>query len=150
MISPFKPKGDRAEWRLIYDKLLAHADYGDVISYAELSEVLDRDFRENRGPMYDARDHLARTRRRWVEVVHGVGYRVIRADEHVVSAIARVVRAERQFGKGTTIIDGTDLSRLTPAGLADYDRVALQVHGFASRTASARRQMRRDMLVSAV
>lgn len=150
MSEPFKPKGDRAEWQLIYDKLLAHADYGDVISYAELSEVLDRDFHENRGPMYDAREHLAKRRRRWVEVVRGVGYRVIHANEHGQMAERRVKFGERQFKAGCIINEGTDLSRLTPAELARYDERALALNGLARVTASARRQLKHDRILQAV
>lgn len=149
MSDAFAPKGDRAEWRLIYDKLLSHADFGDVITYAELSEVLDRDFLSDRGPIYKARRHLATARRRWVEVVPGVGYRVIHANEHGKMAERRVKFGERQFQEGTRISAGTDLSRLTKAELAEYDRRQLALNGLARVTASARRQLKRENILQA-
>jgi hypothetical protein len=122
--APFKPKGDLPEWRLIYDKLLERADFGDVITLDQLDEVLDRPFSDNRGPLYRARNHLGDMRRRWIEAVPGVGYRVIEAAEHMTVAQGRKNRARRQLRAMVRIGEITDLSRLTPDQLAQFDSQA--------------------------
>lgn len=121
MTEPFKPKGERSEWRMIYDALLADADYGDVISYQQLSDVLGRDFLENRTPIYRARNELCEARKRWIEADPGVGYRVIEANEHIMAAEARKRRARHHMRMMVKVTNGTDLSRLTPAELVQFD-----------------------------
>lgn len=133
-LKPFQPKADRAEWRIIYDRLLEAADFGDVITYDELTEVLGRDFLENRSPIYRARTHLGEMRKRWIESEPGVGYRVIDANEHVRAAEDRKRRAKRQLGLMVKVGDVTDLSRLTPAELEIFDlktRVNVALYGVA-------------------
>lgn len=122
--APFQPKGDLPEWRLIYDRLLEHADFGDVITYAELREVLGRPFEDNRSPLYRAREHMGDMRRRWIEPVPGIGYRVIEAAEHMHAAQARKKRARRQLRAMVKIGEVTDLSRLTPDQLMQFDTQA--------------------------
>jgi hypothetical protein len=122
--APFQPKGDLPEWRLIYDKLLEHADFGDVITYQDLDEVLGREFEDNRGPLYRARQYLSDMRKRWIEPVPRIGYRVIEAREHILFAQQRKRRARRQLGQMMTVTESTDLARLTPSELASFDSQA--------------------------
>lgn len=122
--APFKPKGDLPEWRLVYDKLLETADFGDVVTLDQLDEVLGRPFADNRGPLYRAREHLGDMRRRWIEPVPGVGYRVIEAAEHMTAAQSRKRRARRQLRAMVKIGEITDLSRLTPEQLVSFDSQA--------------------------
>lgn len=118
---PFQPKGDHPEWQLIYDPLLSTADYGTLITYAELDDALGRTFKDNRSPIYRAREHLGDTRRRWLEAVPGKGYRVIEAVEHLMVANRHKRKGQRQFGAMVRVADTTDLSRLTPEQLATFD-----------------------------
>ena len=120
-LRPFQPKADLPEWRLIYDRLLAQADFGDIITYAELDEVLGREFIDNRTPLYKARARMAEDRNRWVESEPGVGYRVIEANEHIRVAGGRRKRAQQQMKQMMRITNGTDLARLTPSELEMYD-----------------------------
>src|SRR6266545_4116067 len=122
--APFQPKGDLPEWRLIYDKLLERADFGDIITYAQLDEALGREFEDNRSPLYKARRHLIEMRRRWIEPVPRVGYRVIEAREHLLAAQDRKRRARRQLGQMMTVTQGTDLTRLTSSELVAFDSQA--------------------------
>lgn len=118
---PFKPKGERAEWRLIYDRLLAHADFGHVIKIEELDEILGRSFIDNRSPIYKARDYLGAMRHRWLEAIPAVGYRVIEASEHMRAALDRKKRAQRQLRTMVRIGEFTDLAKLTPEQLVQFD-----------------------------
>jgi DNA-binding winged helix-turn-helix (wHTH) protein len=98
---PFQPKGDRAEWQMIYEDLLLGAEFGDVVTLADLNRVLGRDFRKSRSPLYRARKAFAAERGRWLTAVPRVGYRVIEAREHMTHA--------------------NDVTRLTPDELKRFD-----------------------------
>lgn len=124
MIAPFQPKGDAPEWRLIFDRLLDGAAFGEVITYAQLDDVLGRPFLENRSPIYKARLHLGEMRSRWIESVPGEGYRVIEAREHIDAAQKHKRKAKRQLGLMVKVAEVTDLSQLTPEELAKFDTQA--------------------------
>ncbi len=121
---PFQPKGDLPEWRLIYDRLFSGADFGSVVTYEQLDDVLGRPFLDNRSPIYRARTHLGDMRQRWIESVPGVGYRVIEASEHIDAAQRHKRRAKRQLGLMVKVAEVTDLSRLTPEELMRFDTQA--------------------------
>jgi hypothetical protein len=119
--SPFGPKGEAAEWRLIYDELLSGSEFGDLITYAELDAVLGRRFLDNRKPVYRARRELGEERRRWLEAVAGRGYRVVQANEHLRIAQQHKRKARRQLTHMTEVTSATDLGRLTSDELAAFD-----------------------------
>jgi len=121
MSSPFAPKGDQPEWRIIYELLLSGAEFGDVVTYAELDEALGRRFVVNRGPLYRARRELGDQRHRWLEPVPGKGYRVIEAREHLRVSQVHKRKAKRQFALMTTVTAATDLAQLTPEELSTFD-----------------------------
>lgn len=121
MSSPFAPKGDVPEWRLIYELLLSGAEFGDLITYAELDEALGRRFVPNRSPLYRARRELGEQRHRWLEPVPGKGYRVIEAREHLRVSQVHKRKARKQFTLMTTVTSATDLSQLTAEELSAFD-----------------------------
>lgn len=121
---PFTPKGDVPEWQMIYDALLEQADFGDVITYRALEEALGRPFAENRSPLYRARQEMGDRRRRWLEAVPGVGYRVIDAREHLRVAQKHKYRARRQLRTMVRVAEVTDVDRLSPEELASFDSQA--------------------------
>jgi hypothetical protein len=122
MSAKFTPKGERAEWRMIYEDLLASAEPGHVITYAQLEELLGREFASNRGPLYRARRTLGELQHRWLESTPGVGYRVIEPAEHVRISATHRRKSRRQVGMAIRVLDATDLERLTPDGLATFDK----------------------------
>jgi hypothetical protein len=103
----------KPEWQVVYDQLLASADFEDVVTYEQLSAVLGREFTKNRSPIYRAMEQLGDLRRRWLEAVPQLGYRVIEANEHVRLALSRKERGRRQFTKMLRIGRATDYARLT-------------------------------------
>ena len=119
---PFEPKGDVPEWRLIYDKLMSRAEYGETITYEQLDDVLGRPFMKNRTPIYRATKQLEMERNRHLVAVPNIGYRVIEAREHIAVATSRRARAGRQIRRGVEVLQATEISRLTPAELDAYDR----------------------------
>jgi hypothetical protein len=118
---PFQPKGDRAEWQMIYEDLLLGAEFGDVVTLADLNRVLGRDFRKSRSPLYRARKAFAAERGRWLTAVPRVGYRVIEAREHMTHANGHKRRAQRQLGTMMVITQATYVTRLTPDELKRFD-----------------------------
>lgn len=118
---PFKPKGDRPEWRIIYEDLLLGAESGDIITLADLSNVLGRDFRRSRSPLYRARKALGVERSRWLYPVPGKGYRVAEAREHVTLANGHKQRAKRQLGTMMTVMRATDITQLGAEDLVRFD-----------------------------
>lgn len=124
MSAAFAPKGEVAEWRLVYDQLLAGAEYGDVITYEQLASVLGKDVadvKRARHPIYRARREFGQQRRRWLVAVSGRGYRVITAVEHISVADGHKAKARRQYAAALTVSNVTDLSQLTPEQLASFD-----------------------------
>lgn len=120
-MTPFKPKGSRPEWRIIYDELLQDAEFGSIISYADLDRVLGRDFRKSRNPIYQATRHLGLERRRWLSPVTNMGYRVIEAREHMGAADKHKKKAKRQLGFVIKVGNATDITKLTPDELSRFD-----------------------------
>jgi len=110
------------EWRLIYDQLLSHAEFDDIVTYEDLSTCLKRPFKRNRGPIYRACQEFAALRFRWLEAVPGLGYRVIKAGEHVRASTDRKQRARRQLDKMMVIARATDLAVLTTEERDMWDR----------------------------
>jgi hypothetical protein len=118
----FQPKGDRPEWRIIYDELLVGAEPGDLITYDMLDEVLDRQFIRNRVPLYRARDELGRERLRWLDAEANKGYRVIHANENIKVAAKHKRKGQRQFGVMVKVGEATNLNELTPEELVRHDK----------------------------
>ena len=138
----FQPKGEIAEWRMIYERLLENAEFGQVITYAELDEALGRSFVTNRSPIYRAREDLGSIRKRWLEPVPKVGYRVTNPGDHVRVSVSHRRRSQRQVSISVKVLGSTDLSRLDPADLAKWDseqRIAFAVWGVVSHEARLRR-----------
>ena len=121
MSARFAPKGDRPEWKIIYDELLANADFGTVISYRQLEELLSRPFEPNRAPLYRARKELAEQRKRWLEAVPNVGYRVTSPEDHVRVSAGYKKRSRHQMGLAVKVLEATDLSRLDADSLRKWD-----------------------------
>ena len=132
---PFRAKGEIAEWRLIYERLLETAEFGQVITYVELDEVLGRRFIDNRSPLYRAREDLGSIRKRWLEPVPGVGYRVTEPGDHVRVSVSHRRKSQRQVSIAVKVLGNTELSRLTPAQLDQWDseqKIAFAVWGVVS------------------
>jgi alkylated DNA nucleotide flippase Atl1 len=128
----FEPRGDKAEWRVVYDELLVDADYGQIITYAQIAEVLGRDVQQRerlRAPIARARREVGRLRSMWLVAVPNVGYRVIHANEHVSVADDHKHRGQRQFSRMMDVSHATNLSRLTADELTLWDNQT-RVNGF--------------------
>ncbi|WP_435109766.1 helix-turn-helix domain-containing protein [Nocardiopsis synnemataformans] len=109
----FEPKGERPEWQMIYDHVVLLAP-GDVFTHGELDQLLGRDFRSSRSPIYDAMRRLEQSNQRTLATVVGVGYRVASASEHEGLARSHQKRSRRQLGKAVSKASSADRSALAP------------------------------------
>jgi hypothetical protein len=108
----FRPKGEVAEWRLLYDEFRKH-DAGDVVSYERMSEVLGRDFRLSRVPVQRAMRELETADHRTLVCERGTGYRIAAAAEHEHLARVHSRRSRRQLGKAAAKARSANRAELT-------------------------------------
>jgi hypothetical protein len=103
LMSPFKPQGEIAQWRIAYDAFKAAA-VGDEITYARLGELLDIDAGHSRHRIQAAARRAAKklllSDDRAVETVPETGYRIVPAVRQIPMAGQQVERATRALEKG--------------------------------------------------
>ncbi len=98
---PFRPKGERAEWRLIYDHLVECA-IGEVVTADALGEVLGRDFDHEgsqRRPIYRAIEELQKMHQRTLLAVPGKGYQIVAGGEHIEVVVSHGRRTRLAAGR---------------------------------------------------
>lgn len=123
MTAPFHAKGERPEWRILYDHIVeSPLDFGRIITYAELDAALGRRFVANRAPIYRVNRELEESHRQ-LEAVPTVGYRVIAPNEHVRVARGRKQRAQRQMSKALRVAVSTELAPLSAVELSQLDAI---------------------------
>jgi hypothetical protein len=114
---PFEPVGDVARWRIIYDALKPLA-VDDVLTYERAAEVLVLDSEVDRpliqSAIRRAGREFERVDKHALVAVPNVGYRVVRADEHVVLARGQQRRASRALERGHSKVVNVDLRGLSP------------------------------------
>jgi len=118
----FEPKGDVAEWQIVYDHLKT-LDVGEVVTYEHLSKLLERDFLAARGPFHKANKHLLATHKRGMVNVKNVGYRVVTATEHEDVARDQHRFAKRRLRKSKHWLANTDRGDLPPEAVERFDRL---------------------------
>lgn len=122
----FEPKGDVAEWQLIYNHLVT-LNVDDVVEYDTLTELLGREFKSARGPFHKANRHLLADHKRGMLNVKNVGYRVVPAEEHERAARDQHRFAKRRLRASKHWLANTDRSEL-PAEVAErFDRLEEQL-----------------------
>ncbi|HCA85757.1 MAG TPA: hypothetical protein DEQ61_09815 [Streptomyces sp.] len=117
MNAPFEPVGEVARWRMVYDMLKPLA-VDDVITYEDAADVLSLDAEKDRPVLQSAIRRAARTfetvDKHALVAVPNVGYRVVRADEHVVLARGQQRRASHALQRGHSKVVNVDLRGLPP------------------------------------
>lgn len=91
MSQSIQPIGERS--RRILDELLMPMNPGDLLTHDRWRAI------GNEGDLRTARNRLRRDRGRWLRVVPGVGYRMLRADEHDKAQDDHKRRAGRQVNR---------------------------------------------------
>ena len=108
----FTPKGDVAEWRMLYDRIRS-LDIGGILTYEDMDEILGRDFKEDRGPIYRCAKELEDNDHRTLAAVRNVGYRIVEPREHAQLATHHHRKSRRQLGKAVGKAASADRSKLT-------------------------------------
>ena len=118
----FEPKGEVAEWQLVYDHIVT-LDVGDVVTYEQLDDILGRDFRQARGPFHKANRELLTEQRRGMLNVKNTGYRVVPAEEHEHAARDQHRYAKRRLRKSKHWLANTNRDELAPEVAERFDRI---------------------------
>lgn len=124
-MTAFVPKREdgRALWQVVFDAV--HADPPNTVyDYAKIADLIET---EQRHDIYAAvgrcNRELWKRAQRSLQNVRGVGYRMLKPQEHEVQAIDYQERGRRKMRNAVAIIRATDL-----AGLNDLERThVLQV-----------------------
>lgn len=114
-MSPFKPAGDEARWKVLY-RLLTGTATGDVLTYTRIADELGLDPVRHRSAMSSAMqrasaEHLELDKRA-VEVVRNEGYRVVTAQEHMRLAKLHNKRAGAQLDLAYSHVVNVDLASM--------------------------------------
>ncbi len=143
-MSPFSPKGDRAQ-RVIVVELAAGAQPGDLITFETMAEALNLDparHRERiRQAVTAARPLLLVDHKRCLVADPGHGYRVAHAREHAGIAQVHRRKADRQLGKALTVIDHVDEDSMTSAELQRHRAVGMVMRNLVGRMTSAEERL---------
>ena len=113
MFNPKRSDG-RSEITVIYDHLQGMSP-GDTVSMQELMDLLGTaDKHRVYAAVIGAGKRLRRNHKRSVGNVRGVGYRMLRADEHELQADLHKTKGRRQISTAVSVMKATDLSALNP------------------------------------
>lgn len=128
-LSPFKPLGDTARWRVIY-ALLTKRNIDDVLTYDEMGLALDLDPVEDKHTlqvtMRRAAKELEQVDKRATEAVPNIGYRIVEPVEHLRLAKGHEKRATRQLVRGRSKVVNVDLSNVDPEIRKAFQIMALR------------------------
>lgn len=129
MAAPFRPKDKIAEWRKVYEAL-GELQVGDVLRYDALDEILGRSFLEEgarRNPIERARRELEEADHRTLQVVVGVGYRIVAPREHMTLAGSHQQRSRRQIVRAQQKLTSTEIAALNDLERRRHDEMMGQV-----------------------
>lgn len=143
VLMPFAPKGEIAQWRIIY-QLFKAAPTGEAVSYETLAQAIDVDPERERHRVQAAArragPQLLATDDRAIEVIPDVGYRVVDAVRQVSLAGQQVERAGRSLDRGRDLTTHIRMDELSENERAIAQTMAL---GFAQVAEWARQIGRR-------
>lgn len=115
----FNPIGDKSRRQLVVE-LIAPLEPDDVVTFEQLADVTglswQRDKELIRSTVSAARSALANDHHKALAAVRGVGYRVIRPEEHVLVAAQLQRKSGRALALARTTVDTVDLSALSEDG----------------------------------
>lgn len=140
---PFPPKGEVAQWRIIY-RLLKGVTVGETLTYQTLAEAIDVNEATDRHRVQDAARkagrQLLKVDDRAIEVVPEVGYRVVEAPRQIAMAGKQMERAGHSLDRGHELTTHIRMDELSPHERQVVQAMAL---GFAQVAEWARQIGRR-------
>lgn len=109
----FETKGDRAQWRTVYDHLVT-MNIGDAVTDEEIVALIpDAAEGSVRGAFYRAMTEMENERKRSFARVRGIGYRMVQAVEHGDLARQQHRSAKRRLKVAHRKAHSADRSLLT-------------------------------------
>lgn len=140
----FEIKGDRAQWRTMYDRL-SSMTIGDVITDKELAGLLPEAPEGSiRSAFYRAMRECEDEMRRTFARVRSVGYKMVEATEHERLARNHHKRARRQLRTAERKVHSADRSRLTQADRQRFDALEMNLAGQREMLAKLNAKVRRE------
>lgn len=140
---PFTPKGEVAQWRILY-RVFKESTVGETVPYDRLAEALDVDPKSERHRVQaaarKAAEKLLADDDRALEVVTDEGYRVVSASRQVLLAGKQVERAASSLDKGKEL---TTHIRMDELSVQERQIVHTMALGFAQVAEWARQIGRR-------
>lgn len=106
----------------VYERI-SPMEIGDVLTYPELEELLGRNVRAGRAPVYRAVQRLQREKKRTLVCVTNVGYRMIHAREHEELARSYHRKSQRQMRHSLNVAQSADRRLLNPEERERIDRL---------------------------
>jgi monoamine oxidase len=125
----FPTRLEQAEWRMIVE-LAAGLAVDEIITYQDLSELLERDFVNDGSkfnPAHRAIRELEEEYQMTLVNVPNVGYRVAHPREHEKLARHHYKKSSRQIGKSRSKIHSADRSKLTQEEAQRMDNMEMQL-----------------------
>ena len=126
-MTAFKPKGERARWKELYE-LLKAAGVGGTVTFAAMGEVLGLDPDSERvkivGAFQRAAKELETVDKHAVVAVPNVGYQVAQPQQHLVLARKHQRRSARSLDRGLSKAVNVDLSKMDSNTRNAFDAVA--------------------------
>jgi len=117
MTPPFKPLGDIARWRIIYN-LLTVRQVDDILTYDEMGDALNldpvKDRRIIQGAMPRASKEFEESDKHALTAVPNIGYRIVEPEEHLRLAKDQQRRSSRALVSGRSKVVNVDLSEVAP------------------------------------
>jgi siderophore synthetase component len=152
---PFKPAGEVARWRIVYD-LLRKASVDQVITYEEMGAALDLDPDAARHVIQMAVRRAAREHEvadgRALDVVPNAGYRIVTVPEHLTLAKRHHKKASRSLARGQSKVEHVDLTGVDPETRRAFEVVALAFQmqaDFNRRVESNQKKLARQVSAAA-
>lgn len=116
LMSPFKPKGEIAQWRIVYDAFRTAAT-GTTVTYQHLAEALDMDHKRDRHRIQAAARRamaqLLDVDKRAVEVQPETGYVMVSAARQIPMAGKQIERATHHLDRGRDLTTNVAFDELT-------------------------------------
>lgn len=116
-MSPFKPAGERARWRIAFE-LLRMTETGSILTYEKLGEALGLHPRTNRQKIQQAvktaEKRFLEDDKRAIEPVVNEGYRVVDARGHLVLARTHQLKSTRELDRGHAVATNIDFNGVDP------------------------------------
>lgn len=128
MKSRFEPSraDGRTDAQVVLD-LCGDATPDTTFTFKQLIDALEvgNDKRYTRERVYQAvsagNKRLLKDKQRYLRIVRGIGYRVLRADEHLDTALAKTDSAEAMYRKGLALLKDARLDELSASQRALHE-----------------------------